>query len=213
MALEATHVRFALALLSRLNISDPVAYCSGAVYPDTRHTTGLDRQKTHGVESPHNPFAEGLTDFERGWATHLLYDELEGAAMRALIPSHLGTVEESRVAWIEMTAMKIVEDMISVRALGADISYLHDLRIETSPRGEELRHIEKFVDLTTTLYNTHCDLRDYMIWARSIGASDDVVTALQQRTAGILVDEDFRKKIEMIFTSSLDLVCKEDKSQ
>lgn len=203
MALEATHVRFALALLSRLNISDLVAYCSGAVYPDTRYTTGLDRQKTHGAGSPHDPFAEGLTDFERGWATHLLYDELEGAAIRALMPSHLGIVEQNGAAWIEMTAMKIVEDMNSVRELQKNVSYMFGLRVDVPPCEEDVNRIQKFFAFTSELYKTKCTLLDYMEWVRSIGASDEIAVALQKRTAEILADENLCKKIETIFTSSL----------
>lgn len=199
MALEATHVRFALALLPRLHISDLATFCSGAVYPDTRYVTGLDRAKTHGVDSPHDPFSEGLIDFERGWATHLLYDEFEGAAMRVFIPPHLGVVEQNGAAWIEMTAMKIVEDMASVRVLGENISHLLTLKVDPSPCGEDKSGIQKFFTLAEELYTSQCTLDDYIKWVRNIGASDDIVIKLQNRTAEMLADENFKKGVEAIF--------------
>lgn len=199
MALQATHIRFALAIQSRFVIDAIPVYCSGAVYPDTRYVTGLAREHTHGPSSPQDPFADGLTDFERGWASHLLYDRLEGAEMRMLIPPQLGAVEQNGLAWIEMTAMKIIEDMASVRAIGKDVFRLFDLALDVAPRGEDLHRIRKFYSITSEFYKTLGTLEDYMMWAKNIGAADDVVSALRDRTAQMLNDDELSARIVAIF--------------
>lgn len=203
MALQATHIRFALAIKPHFEIDDISAYCSGAAYPDTRYVTGIARELTHGPGSPQDPFADDLTDFERGWASHLLYDRLEGAEMRTLIPPHLGVVEQQVAAWIEMTAMKVVEDMTSVRLLGKNISHLFELVVDVAPRGEDTDRIQKYFSFAAELYGTQCTLEDYMVWARNFGASDAIISALQNRTAQILADSESLRKIIGIFDAAV----------
>lgn len=41
MALEATHLRFALDLLPKLEVKDINDYLAGSIYPDSRYTTGI----------------------------------------------------------------------------------------------------------------------------------------------------------------------------
>ncbi|MEK9155026.1 MAG: hypothetical protein AAB839_00070 [Patescibacteria group bacterium] len=199
MALEATHVRFALALRSKLGIQDLVAYCSGAVYPDTRYVTGIDRAVTHGPDCPHDPFVEGLTDFERGWASHLLYDRYEGERIRELMMPSVGSVERSTRAWIEMSAMKVVEDMLSVPKMGEDFQHLRSLALDVAPRGENIDLIRRHFSITADLYGSECALDDYMTWIREVGADEEITTAMRNRVEEILKDEVLRRKIEAIF--------------
>jgi hypothetical protein len=49
MALEATHIRFALDLKDTYGVNDVHAFVSGAVYPDSRYVMGIDRIATHPV--------------------------------------------------------------------------------------------------------------------------------------------------------------------
>ncbi|MFH1835317.1 MAG: hypothetical protein ABH851_03910 [Methanobacteriota archaeon] len=63
MALELTHVLFARDLKDKLNVQNEAEYYAGTVYPDSRYTTGIQRDKTH-VKAPLDPFVEGLDDFE-----------------------------------------------------------------------------------------------------------------------------------------------------
>lgn len=47
MALEASHIRFALDLKDKYSIQDVQKLVSGTVYPDSRYATKIDRQLTH----------------------------------------------------------------------------------------------------------------------------------------------------------------------
>ena len=50
MGLEATHIRFALDLKEDLDAKDLNKYLSGAIYPDSRHVTKLERKVTHNFD-------------------------------------------------------------------------------------------------------------------------------------------------------------------
>lgn len=203
MALEATHVRFALALQSQLNVADAVAYCSGSVYPDSRAMTGIERIRTHGTDCPHDPAMVDLTDFERGWGTHLMYDEFQTPRLRALLPKDIGDMKQNSRAWTEVTAMKIVEDMMCVRAMDSDLQYLRNLAIDASPRGEDIDLIRRHFAVTGVLYSTECTLEDYMDWIRGVGAQTDLISEIRTRTEQILLDIPLRKEIESIFDDAV----------
>ncbi len=210
MALEATHVRFALDLLPVLPVVDIGGYCAGAVYPDTRYVTRVDRNVTHGLDCPHDPFAEGLTDFQRGWATHLLYDHLAGDAMKQYLSPELGSLSAGSPAWVEFTAMKVVEDLETLRRRPDVLDHLRRLSIRKSPSGESLEQLQLHFSLTSTLYRSVPEFREYSQWFCAIGAPKDLtygiaglaqsmvenaelfanLTAIYEQTlAGVLVDQ------------------------
>ena len=68
MALQATHIKFALDLQAKYNVKNLEKYISGANYPDSRFLTGVGREKTHDLDS-----LELLdSDFKKGWHNHLI---------------------------------------------------------------------------------------------------------------------------------------------
>ena len=74
MSLEATHIRLALDLQDRLNISDRKKYISGTVYPDSRYISKIDRRFTHNPELVNE--LDGSDDFLKGMAVHYLCDKV-----------------------------------------------------------------------------------------------------------------------------------------
>ena len=99
MAMEMTHVRFAKELQEILNVSDVNAYYCGAIYPDSRYFTGLPRVRTHGEHSPKLSSLQNATDFEKGWATHLYYDEVATAKLRSIPGCPSGKNEQGNYIW------------------------------------------------------------------------------------------------------------------
>ena len=47
MPFQATHLHYALLKMPELDIKDINKYLSGAVYPDSRYTTKIERDLTH----------------------------------------------------------------------------------------------------------------------------------------------------------------------
>lgn len=174
MAMEGTHVRFARDLARRLGVVDEKAYYSGAVYPDSRYATGVSRDATHhGAACPQDPFATGLSDFQKGWATHAYYDEAAKLVRRQrvldLIPEEL-----QRDDWAFATALKLVEDMESVRALGGDLPLIREVRASERPFGEDPDVMERYYADLRAAYATSCEsVSDYRAFSLKIGISPE----------------------------------------
>lgn len=214
MAMEATHIRFALDLMPMLRIADIDAYCAGAVYPDTRYVTRVDRHVTHGPACPHDPFADDLTDFERGWATHLLYDHLAGDVMKSYLSPDLGELRQGSPAWAMLGAMKIVEDLESIRLKPELLQHLQRLSIRQSPAGESSEQLDEFCDIASSLYRSVPAVVDYCKWIVKLGVSESLAHTIQTHVRAIQNDADFSAKIRAIYGETLEgvLIARRGKS-
>lgn len=105
MPLAATHINYALELKDSLNIKNLNEYLAGALYPDSRCITKIDRKLTHD-NSFLNKKINKLSDFEKGWYTHLLCDN----SFNVFKDSLLQTNEISN-DWPSYTAFKILLDI------------------------------------------------------------------------------------------------------
>ena len=202
--MEATHIRFALDLMPLLKIDDIDAYCAGAVYPDTRYVTRVDRDVTHGLACPHDPFADNLNDFERGWATHLLYDRLAGGVMKSFISSELGPVTQGSPAWVTMMAMKVVEDLEAIGQRPEVLMRLHGLSISKAPSDESLELLKSFHSIVSTLYQDIPTLEDYREWIVGIGAPVELAESIVIQARQISEDDAYSAKIRAIYRETLE---------
>ena len=154
MAFPATHVRFAADLAPHLSIEDYQAYYTGSLYPDSRYFTQVTRDATHGPECPRDPFRIGLSDFERGWATHLLYDETVGVEQQLIIPdSHPRTRVDSGMDdwWVYLTAVKAMEDLQSC-SQEMILRTIQSAQSEQNPCGEDVKLLRDYYELMGKLY-------------------------------------------------------------
>lgn len=161
MAMELTHVRFAHDLKDALNVIDENAYYCGAIYPDSRFVTGLRRDKTHGDSVTRDPFADGLSDFEKGWSTHLLYDRKGSILYRKLSPEPdriPGVFDEQ---WILVTALKLLEDMESYQLSPASVAIINGLSYKNAPQDEDLSDLAHYLAAQHKLYKTRPDFPEY----------------------------------------------------
>ncbi|MFA6018316.1 MAG: hypothetical protein WCT28_01615 [Patescibacteria group bacterium] len=208
MALEATHVRFALDLLPCLHVSDIESYCAGAVYPDTRIATGLPREMTHGPRCPHDPSAEGFSDFQKGWAAHLLYDEIAGDELRKLLSEEFDRTIRERKSFIEFTSMKAVEDIQSVNLVPNVLDHLQRLAIDRAPLGESLERIYYHFSVTRKLYENIPSHESYRQWYLDVGVAQEVADGLFQRTQQMVKDQELDSAIRAIYGQTLEKVKK-----
>lgn len=206
MALEATHVRFALDLLPSLQVSDVESYCAGAVYPDTRITTGLPREMTHGPQCPHDPFAEGLSDFQKGWITHLLYDEIAGDEMKKLLSKGLDQTIKERRSFIEFTSMKAVEDMQTVKLVPKVLEHLRRLTIDQTPFGESLERARYHFSVTRKLYENISSLEAYHQWFIDVGTRLEVADGIFKEAQEMVKDHELGSAIMEIYGQTLEKV-------
>jgi hypothetical protein len=199
MALLATHVRFALDISDRLPISDMNQYCAGAVYPDSRYITGIPRELTHFQESPSDAFAQGLTDFERGWAAHNMYDRAAKKYYIEMKPDWLKPAKCFNQAWCIITAGKIVEDKSSYLEMKDKVRVLREVSSDIRPFDED---VEKLARHYTLLHELYVDLPADSTYAShlcSIGASDEVTAAVVSETSRIETDPALSQRVLGIY--------------
>lgn len=148
MALEATHIRFALDLKDAYGVADLDAFVSGSIYPDSRYVTGIDRLATH-PEDYLNDKEFWRTDFRKGWHAHLLCDTVQGKKMSELLPTvKSGPSEES---WIERTAIKILQDIDDAKRFDF-AKYLACLAYIENPNGEAIEKMREYHAIFSVMY-------------------------------------------------------------
>jgi len=151
MPLEATHLRFALDLQTQYCIKDIRKYLSGAIYPDSRYATGLDKTITHDDKFLLPEFAD--TDFKKGWQTHqicdLTYDNVRKKLFPDIFPVDYASYNESE--WIKFTAMKIIQDMDDIHFFDLQSS-LNCLDYADNPNGEAISEIKRYNQIIIDLY-------------------------------------------------------------
>jgi len=108
MSLQATHIRFALAVKEGLGVLDLEKYVAGAIYPDTRYLTGVNRALTHDF----GYFTGGkkLTDFDKGWLAHIVGDKVFYEVIDDKF-SELVLSEGYKERWPIINAIKIIQDI------------------------------------------------------------------------------------------------------
>lgn len=114
MPLQASHLKFALDLKDYFKPDDVSLYLAGAIYPDSRYVSGIDRKATHNYDFWLAKFWQG-DDFKKGWASHTVCDKAYTKGIRKIFPAWNDFAEGWVV--IENTAVKIIGDMISLKGL------------------------------------------------------------------------------------------------
>lgn len=177
MAFEATHIRFARDLAPLLRVQNFPAYFAGAVYPDSRYMTGIGRDQTHG----HRRLTPEATDFEKGWFTHLLYDELVG-------PCYLRTsvwanqpVSAGSEAWISMTAAKLVEDRQTCASISVEELFVSMEPPVLAPRGEDPHVLQEYYRLLQRLYQELPSVERYRSLFSAFRLSEPLADTLSSR--------------------------------
>lgn len=201
MALEATHIRFALDLKDVYEVRDVDAFVSGAVYPDSRYVTGIDRLATHPDDYLHDPMFRA-SDFKKGWHAHLLGDTVQGSGMTKLLPMvKSGPGEES---WIERTAIKILQDIDDVNKF-AIADFLPSLAHVENPNGEDMDVMRGYNKLFENTYkdpaNTSIDDL-YEMWA-AFGVGDELRARVKETAERFAQDSAVMEGVKNLYDTML----------
>ncbi len=150
MSFAATQVLCALALERSLGITNKKEYLSGAVYPDSRYVTKIERSFTHTMFD----LSPDTDDFVKGWHTHLCCDRHMGPGYLLGSLYRARDIQPFNDAFIHISAMKLVEDLRSFCRQGVRTA-LRTLEAPTAipPRGEIPELLERYYDLLRKLYS------------------------------------------------------------
>lgn len=152
MALEATHIRFALDLKDKFQVKDLAKYISGTIYPDSRYVSEIDRELTHPKDYMDWDIFK-VDDFKKGWLVHLLCDRIQSLITKDKFPEifigeFLGSGSER---WINHTALKILQDLNDVKKY--DITkYLPCLDYVNNPNGENIAKVKQYNQIFQQMY-------------------------------------------------------------
>lgn len=208
MAMEATHVRFARDLSQHLKIDDWAAYYFGVIYPDSRYVTGVDREKTHGEHCPNDPFAAGLTDFEKGWATHLYYDKTAQPLYFKVLSRPEEKIKQGSDLWQLISAVKVVEDLQGFKNLGSDKNIFLNFSAKNLLVNEDKKLMEKYFSIQKKLYRQQPELTDYRDFWLSFGGNRELLNNIMVFTQKFLADKTMCEKIENIFSTIIQNIQK-----
>lgn len=183
MALEATHIRFALDLKDYFEVRNICEYLSGTIYPDSRYVSGIDRNLTHPKGLFERKHTE-LSDFEKGWLAHLMCDDIQFKLTMEKFPE-IAQMEEGQgnARWVNHTALKILQDMEDVKEFDIK-SHLACLEHVFNPNGEDLEKIKEYNAIFPTMYEDPNNMSldsFYEMWSK-FNVGDELVQKLREST-------------------------------
>lgn len=207
MALEASHIRFALDIKEKLRIRDLKRYLSGIIYPDSRYVTKIERELTHPLELLDTGYTT-LDDFNKGCYAHLLYDNVLRNYTKETVPelfSDIGNFSDSgRELWLRMTVLKIFQDIDDIKNFDIK-AYLPVLEYINNPNGEDLN---KLMIYNKYFQNMYADpesvtLENYYEMWRFLGIGNILVNRLKIQTKKYLHNETVKKFIKTVYRETL----------
>lgn len=205
MPLEATHIRFALDLQDKYEIKDLKQYISGAVYPDSRYVTGIDRKLTHADRCLLPEFA--TDDFKKGWQTHKICDQVYDIIRKRLFPDLFpGDFDfYSRHDWIISTAMKIIYDREDMQSFDIQ-KYLECLEYVYNPNNEDIDAVKKYNKILINLYKNKkvISVEESIGMWKALGQDDSICAALREATENLLKDKKMLARIKLVYQEVLD---------
>ncbi len=150
MALEATHIRFALDVQKKYGPVDIPKYMAGAIYPDSRYVTGIDRNLTHLEEDDREKLLQ--SDFGKGWHAHLVCDDVQYAVTKELFPDIFQLkMGNGNVGWVKHTALKVLQDMDDVQRFDIG-AFLPLLSYVENPNGEDTVKLRAYNEIFVKMY-------------------------------------------------------------
>ena len=197
--MELTHIRFARDLKDRLSIEDADSYYAGAIYPDSRYLTKISRNQTHAGLSPQDPFAGGLSDFEKGWATHVLYDRLAHPQYVALSPWPEKKTEPWNDVWQFISAAKVVEDLQSYEAMRGEVEMILDIEFSERPNHEDPEVMRQYAQIQNTLYRQLPTLQQYREFWEILSGDKKIIDGVMGYVHEILDQAHLQSQIQRMY--------------
>ena len=201
MALPATHIRFAIAIADRLDVSDERAYLSGTLYPDSRWLTGIDRKRTHDRRFLEPDFPSD--DFTLGWQAHCQCDRIQGDIHAGLLDGLSGMTSDDR--WVRISAAKVVQDMNDAAEGDLD-AHLPMLTHSRNPNEESGEDVAAYLNLVRWAYRRHATLRwsDYVGLWNGVGLDRRRISHMERQVHRILADDALAAQLHGTFERMVD---------
>lgn len=207
MALEATHIRYALDTKDRFGVQDETKYVSGSIYPDSRYPTGVDRTCTHDNSQMEKEFWHD-DDFRKGWSSHLLYDQIQYTVHGEWFADILKeenpemTGEED---WIIRTALKILQDIDDIQHFDIK-NHLKALSHVETPNGEDEAKVRAYNQLFVGIYSKAPDVSIEDLEKMWVDWSVPTETAakMREKSYEIQADEELMKKVRAIYDETVN---------
>jgi hypothetical protein len=198
MSLEATHIRFALDIIDRYEIDDVAQYISGAVYPDSRYMTRIDRQLTHHADLLLPSFAD--TDFKKGWQSHYLCDALQNKIKKTVFPEIAFAKDFDENDWVVSTAIKIIEDIDDMQRFDLQ-ACLPALDYAANPNGENLARVREYNQVIRDIYlgKAACEIDDYRPVFQAFGIGQELADRIIEQAKAFRDNKDSLEKIRSIY--------------
>lgn len=198
MALEGTHIRFAIDLMDEYDIQDIDAYISGTLYPDSRYITKTERNLTHDEKYLKKEFAND--DFKKGWRVHLLCDKIQGRHIRIIADTQDKTAQQNDHIWINHTVIKVLQEISDLKQF--DISkYLPYSRLSSVPNNENREMLKGYYEFVKNFYaKSNLQIEDYRAVLDVFGIPKDVENEVISKCASMQKDEMKMKEIENLYS-------------
>ena len=199
MPLEATHIRFALDLQDKYNVKNISEYISGAIYPDSRYVTGIDKRLTHDDKFLLPEFA--TDDFKKGWQVHQICDLVYSSVQKNLFPELFPRSYDlyNEQDWVVSTALKIILDIDDAQAFDIQ-KYLEFLDYAANPNGENISSIEDYNSVMVNLYKNKkiITIEENIKWL-TLGPSVELKDRVRIKAAEFLMDKTILIRVKSIY--------------
>lgn len=201
MPLEATHIKFALDLKSKYKIKNLNEYISGTIYPDSRYVSKIERMLTHGGQE--SVFKNTNSDFENGWAIHLLCDKVCNKVIEEELPElfvGVGPAGQGTERWIIKTAIKGIQDMEIYKQFDPN-PYLDMVDYFGSPNNESAEIIKRYNQIIKEMYHDKKEITILDIgemWLKFNGESE-MIEKINKKTELLLKNPVIEAKIKNLY--------------
>ena len=209
MALEASHIRFALDIKAKLEVKDLKKYIPGIIYPDSRYVTKIDRELTHPQDLLDNHYSH-LDDFNKGCYAHLLYDDILRNYTKQTLSDMFTDIDSSqdpgRELWIRLTALKILQDIDDIKKY-AITSYLPHLDYIENINGEDRDILMRYNQYFQTMYAKpqQVSLESYYEMWLFLGIGKDLVKRLRVQTEAYNKNAKIKDFLKTVYEQTLTM--------
>ena len=195
MALDATHIKFALDIKDKYQVNDLSKYLSGTIYPDSRYISGINRELTHGEEFLKSK--SNKNNFEKGWLVHLICDHISHKIMFQELPDLLGGKQDTDW-WIDLTAVKVVQDIKILEKFDVN-NYLPFLNYVESPNNESTHILKKHYRIIREVYKDGLSFEDVERLLLENKIKVEFAQKIINKAKEFLGDNKLTKKIDDIY--------------
>ncbi len=208
MALQGTHIKFAIDLQDYYSPSNLQSYIAGAVYPDTRYITKTPRNLTHPSDFDQWDI-NTISDFAKGWHSHLACDEIQSqiyiekfSSLFSYDNMHTGDDD-----WVSLTAVKILQDLNDIANFKIN-EFLPDVKFAELQNGESRELIDKFYALIQNSYSNPNELsiESYHPLLVEIGLPFELATRVTDKASEFSKDDELMERLNSAYAEMIDKI-------